>query len=162
MPVGCVRVVSVGSVPSGACAKFGASADGTIEGLGTAMNWLKEFMAVTKYEALKRVEGPLADLHAAHNENVLASFVLWLKRTPSLKTGKPVSAATVCQYTSLIRSHFSSVARHAVVPTSARFLKRTLSLGRNRRDPATSESNPRLLTLSHIKAKPCPKTSCGP
>ena len=35
------------------------------------------------------------------------------------------------------------------------------SLGRNRRDSATSESNPRLLTLSHIKAPTRPHLARG-
>ena len=109
-------------------ASFGANREGTTEGLSTALNAFERFMAATKYGRLRDSSGANAEESrqaVAYNEQVLASFARWLSLTNSLKTGKPVSAATAQGYVSSVKTHFSGIARQPIVTPAARFLRRT-------------------------------------
>jgi hypothetical protein len=105
-------------------AQISALREGTRGNLATALGWLERFVISTKYQPVRAVDGPTDWAAMLFNENIMASFAVFMSEAKSFTTDAVISRGTAEGYVSLVRSHFSAVARHPILPYKPLHLKR--------------------------------------
>lgn len=83
--------------------------------LATALGWLERFIASTQYQPVRAVHGDADWASMLFNENIMASFSVFMSTARSRETKKLIARKTADEYVSLVRSHFSAVARHPIL-----------------------------------------------
>lgn len=117
-------------------ATAGASRDGTLDSIKTAIDQFDEFMKLTGHAPLRPVSGPGSAEASMYNQHILAQFATWLSIKPSRKTGLPVQPSTVDQYVSMVKSQMSQVAHEPIMVGRSFYLSRTLKGIREAAPPA--------------------------
>ena len=117
-------------------AQISALRAGTQGNLATALGWLERFVLSTKYQPVRAVNGPTDWAAMLFNENIMASFAVYMSEAKSFTTGEVIGRGTAEGYLSLVRSHFSAVARHPILPDKPLHLKRVQKALRLEAGPA--------------------------